>query len=618
MSLLLDQLLSRVGKTRESFGSSTKMGKIFRRNGVRQTPDLDRVMKLPRRKWEDSRQIHAELTEWLKKPRGTMELRPIQAASLADLHDYGGLLCPINVGGGKTLVSLLASEVLEASRPLLLIPAKLKRKTLVEIEKYREYWRFSPPHIVTYEWLGRVQADDVRDENQKVIAPGFLRTYSPDLIIADECHKLRNKNAAVVRRVARYLKENAGVKFVGLSGTITKRSLRDYAHISEWALRYMSPLPLNEKVLQEWADALDEKVQPEKRLSPGALLLLCDPEEMKEIAQGRDGLSKLRKVWSRRFAETPGVITSEDSMVSCSLQVTGVDVPLGENLEVAFAQATQDWKRPDGVDFVDPVSYWRHTRQLACGFYYRWKTPGPKEWIEKRREWGALVRRVVASSPFDSELQVAQAIVTRKVKDPKSEIFNGTVYVNWRNIKDTFEPETEPVWLSDVVLRFCEKWMKTEGGIVWVEHVAFAERLAALTKRPFFHRKGEDQKGNLIDQTTPAGGPIIASLQANFEGRNLQAWNTNLVVSPPPTGSVWEQLLGREHRSGQEADEVSFDVILNCFTQWQGFEQARQDAKYIQDTTGQIQKLVYADVDVPSASEVAKRSEARWAQPAAG
>ncbi|MEI6807023.1 MAG: helicase, partial [Myxococcaceae bacterium] len=83
-----------------------------------------------------------------------------------------------------------------------------------------------------------------------------------------------------------------------------------------------------------------------------------------------------------------------------------------------------------------------------------------------------------------------------------------------------------------------------------------------------------------------------ASIAAHSEGRNLQKWHQNLVMSCPANGSVWEQLIGRTHREGQLADKVTFDIVVACNEQLRSLHRAVSDARYIQDTTGQPQKLI--------------------------
>jgi len=95
---------------------------------------------------------------------------------------------------------------------------------------------------------------------------------------------------------------------------------------------------------------------------------------------------------------------------------------------------------------------------------------------------------------------------------------------------------------------------------------------------------------------------------ANSEGRNLQQWNKSLVISCQPSGKLFEQLLGRTHREGQEADEVSYEVMFACKEQMDGFYQALADARYLQDTLGSPQKLLYADLEL----SLAKTTGPRW------
>ena len=61
-----------------------------------------------------------------------------------------------------------------------------------------------------------------------------------------------------------------------------------------------------------------------------------------------------------------------------------------------------------------------------------------------------------------------------------------------------------------------------------------------------------------------------------------------------PTGKQWEQMIGRTHRYGQDADAVRVQVLTVVDEQVAGFEQAQADAEYIQQTTGQKQKLCLA------------------------
>jgi superfamily II DNA or RNA helicase len=105
---------------------------------------------------------------------------------------------------------------------------------------------------------------------------------------------------------------------------------------------------------------------------------------------------------------------------------------------------------------------------------------------------------------------------------------------------------------------------------------------------------------------------MIVSIHAGKEGLNLQPWATNFVVSPPPNGEQWEQLLGRTHRDGQQADEVTFDVAGFSVEHVEAFWQARRDSEYVAASLGSPQKLLVADHDFPALEDLAHRDGRRW------
>lgn len=590
MTQLLEKLARMAGKDPERLERGSAIGKIFRRNGVRKSAEFDRIRWLPKRDAEGAEELAQALTSVYKTPKGTMELRPIQALALEQIHDFGGLLGPMRVGAGKTLVTFLAGAVTEAKRPLLLIPAKLREKTLRDMRELRKHWKFATPRLLHYEQLSRVNSARA------------LEVLKPDLIIADEAHKLKNKKAAVTKRVARYMQANPDTGFVALSGTITMRSLRDYAHLSEWALGALSPLPREWSTLEEWSDALDVKVPDTRRMAPGVLTELMSPEER----SSGDELTAVRSAFRRRLTESTGVVATGDQQVACSLSIQAVEPEYGEATEQAFAHMRSTWETPDGHPIADAQSYWRHARELTCGFYYVWDPRPPQSWLDARKKWCSECRQVLTYNrkELDSELQVVQAIDRGDVKG-----FAAEALTEWRAVRQEFVPNVEPRWIDSSVVDYVERWLSANNGIVWVEHVALGFEIERQLRRPYYGQRGRTKTGAFIED---ARGGIVASVLANAEGRNLQSWSRNLVTSWPPNGGIVEQCMGRTHRDGQEADEVSFDVFCSCIQSWVGLLNAKQDAQYIEKSTGQNQKLNFADLTWPTASEIAMRPEARW------
>ncbi len=561
--------------------------------GVEFTADLQRILACQRRVWanDDVERLAEWLTQHLKTPGGREKLRPIQAVALWELAQRKALFGVIRVGAGKTLISLLARFMVPSQRPLLLTKASLIGKTEREMLQLARHWRMPRDlRIISYELLGRPQSVQL------------LQQYRPDLIICDEAHKLRNPRAAVTRRVARYMSANPDTICAIMSGTLTKRSLRDYSRLLRWSLKPMlAPIPQRENELEEWADALDEKVNPLRRLDVGALLYLCGPEEN----DAPDPLSAARRGFFRRLVQTPAVVATPQTPLDCSLTIAAAEPELSPAVDSAVRHLRDDYETPDGWPFSDAITLWRHIRELALGFYYRWNPRPPDEWLMPRRAWASECREIIKHSRrYDSEGQVAAEIVRGNIQSQ--------AYWAWKAVEKSFEPNTECVWLDDSVVRYAGDWAKKAPGIVWCEHVEFARKLSEYAKLDYYGRGGlAERTGRPIEGHAP-GESLIASIASNSEGRNLQAWSRNLIVSPMPNGPQWEQCLARTHRDGQTADEVSFDVIMTCIEHYGAIDQAQRDARYCHQTQGQLQKLLYADMVFPPEAEVISRRGPRW------
>jgi superfamily II DNA or RNA helicase len=100
----------------------------------------------------------------------------------------------------------------------------------------------------------------------------------------------------------------------------------------------------------------------------------------------------------------------------------------------------------------------------------------------------------------------------------------------------------------------------------------------------------------LLSHIDTKAGHGIVSIRAHGTGKNLQAYSVSLVLTPPGSGATWEQLLGRLHRPGQNADEVLFKVWQHTKELRAAFDQALSDASYIETTLGSKQKLSYANI----------------------
>lgn len=554
--------------------AAPRNSRLFRaaaNGGVRKSAEFDRIASLPRRTYtpEEGEKLADEMTEVLRTPNGKGRLRPVQAIALVELGMYGGLLGPMRAGSGKTLVTFLAPYVLQAQRPVLLMPAKLIERKKEQLKELSEDWRVAYwLHFLSYESLSRVSKAT------------WLQDLKTDCLLADEAHKLKNTKAACTKRVKRYLEINPEVPFIPLSATFTKRSVQDYSHLSFWSLRDGSPVPTDWATAEEWGNAIDERPRAAFRTAPGALTYFTG---------GSEELQDVRTGFQKRVTETPGVVATYDRLSDCSLTVARKQIDPDEKTVEAFAKLREDWETPDGVKLIGGLDVSRHARCLGLGFFYRWIKPGPLDWLEARKAWGKFVRHVLSHnrSGLDTELQVALACAKGKLENE--------AYLAWKGIKDTFKPETEAVWISTKALEACAEWLHEAPGICWTEHVAFAKVLSEWTGIPYCGEEGKDKDGIPIERH--GGKSVIASIRSSGEGRDLQyGWCRNLISSSPSQGLVYEQLLARTHRDGQEEDEVTCDIISACYEHESAFNQAKLDAEYIARTTGQEQRLGYCDI----------------------
>ena len=532
------------------------------RNGVPRSNEFKRIERLPRRQWEDDPQLD-ELNRLLQVTYGreesTMPLWRTQVAALRDLVEQGGLLAPIPVGGGKAFVSILAPVVYGARgpvrRPVLFVPPKLRRQTNEEvIPLLTKHWHLHDDFLVLgSNYLSLAQNADM------------LWVRRPSMIIIDEGHEWKNLQAARVRRLKRYLKAYPHTVVVILSGTIARKSIRDYAHLSEWALHEGSPVPRNESEIETWSRCLDPGIDEYDRLDGGALLRFCEEGE-----NAREG-------FRRRLVETPGVVAGPERALDVSLFLDERKVEVPDAIIEALQRIEDTWETPGGEQIAEAAGLWRAARQLACGFYYKWDPLPPRPWLEARREWKQFVRHTLRYNRrgLDSELQVWNDCKRMKVQP--------SPWLIWKQIKDTFDPNSVAVWVDDFLVDDAGQWLvEHPTGIVWTEHVAFGERFEN------YHGGGTE----LIGVT----GPIVASVRAHGEGKNLQdRWDSNLVVSCPSAAKTVQQLLGRTHREGQLSDVVSADFYFHTQVLRDSWNTAVEQAVYLEQTTGNRQKILYAD-----------------------
>lgn len=550
---ILGNLLAAEGRDVSDLPSTGVLGELGRRAGVTHTPEVDRVAALEARE-----PVSDEFVRLLSQHLRTREtndegeanmLRPAQALALRELYEYGGLVAPMRCGSGKTLVTLLAPTLLQSKRPLLLVPASLRDKTRRDFARYRLDWRVRLPKILSYEELSR--------KNQHTI----LEQLDPDLVLCDEAHKIRNRDAACTRRVDRFRKAKPSVVWAELSGTLIDDRLAHYRPAFVRSLGDRAPVPLAEVDAEEWAAYVDRDVPTRRRMSAGALEQLGDFHEYMR---------------SRR-----GVVPTPGSECDAGIEIATWSPELPETVSTTIREVTLTGERPDGIllgerELPDCLC------QLALGFYYVWDPLPPAWWLTPRSDWVAWVReRLDEHHPeYDSTEQLAAGLDHGKLRDTEGK----QALEAWRAVKHRFEPNRVPVWVDRGILTQAID-RAGDGCLVWVRYRAAGFELA---------RQGVEYFGEGTHAEAAEGRTIAASIAAHGTGANLQAWARNLVLTPPAGAHIWEQLLARTHREGQKADTVFVDLIDAIGYHSDVVSRARSQARAVGRASGFSQKLVEA------------------------
>lgn len=645
----------------EVFGESSRNVEAFAGSGqeVGKSRDLARVLELHRRSRPTDFTAIRSSFEHLKKS-GPCDCRSkynkpcasglldTQAWALDEIRSEQGLLGPISVGDGKTLIDLLAAMVIpDCKVAVLLIPPQL-RSQLIQVDWgfYGQHWTlpnlgsgawFDPKkptlHVIAYSELSSAKNSDILDR------------IKPDLIIADEAHLLRNSGTARTKRFKRFFSAHPKTRFCCWSGTLTTKSLKDYAHLSALALKEGSPTPLHWPTVEEWAGAIDPCDYPS---GIGALSALCAPGE------------HVREGFRRRLEDSRGVVASPATM-SCTAGLNFYERPATApgSVQDALTALLGTWTRPDGEELVSALDVHRCAKELSSGFFYHWIWPRAESlevrerWLRVRRDWHKEMREKLKQSKefMDSPLLLVKAairwhdgfvVVEKKgghqhsprcyeaehwcgsdsdeistncnhdcvlnllCKIPEGEVrheipphtkiapqptWDAQLWPEWREVRDTAKPETEGVWIDDFLARDAAAWCREPVGICWYEHDLFGRRVAELADAPLFGPGKESSDALVLERGLRS---VVASIRSHGTGKNLQCFSRNLVANTPSDAAVWEQLLGRTHRQGQESDEVSTYVYRHTAVNIEALSRAKMLAMYIQETMGGSQKLLRA------------------------
>lgn len=465
----------------------------------------------------------------------------------------------------------------------------------------------------------------------------------PDLLILDEAHNVKNPKAARTQRLRRYM-SSYQPRLVALSGTITSKSINDYHHLITQALRHLSPLPLNEALANNWSYVLDPEKPGADFGRSGSASKTGPLSPLVKWAKKRfpddeipDGIPGFRKAYRLRLTSTPGVVATGDYEIGVSLTIENESVPKFKqdpkwpDLDKMMKQVEDEWRTPSGDEIEHGFHKWRYLYELTTGFYYKLRWPAIEELTRKglsegeAKEYLALaLEHHEAKQEFSRALRKwieyqgrpgldTPLLVESSMAQHGDRAVGKALYSLWKAKKDLeFDgmPEriSEPVRICDYKIAHAVKWAEKllhktrghEGAIIWAHHDDPGRWLADALKAaglPYLWCPSESvRKGSNAAILDPKNADkiVVASMGGHGTGKNLQHFQHQFFLQFPRQADLLEQVLGRTHRNGQQADELCPATCNTTDFDHQNMWACLIDALYIHQTTGARQKAIYS------------------------
>lgn len=565
--------------------------------------DINRILDLPVQ-FGYSKQDRAKFTEIFKGR--TIELRDIQVDALLTVFFQEAGFFPIGVGWGKTIISVFSHIVGESKRCLLFVPSKLvKQLTEVDIP-WMEYefgedvdWCCLSGHHIS-------ERKDMMDKCRLTIIPysllsqpdawDLLDASNADMVVSDECHLLKRKSSARTKRVLGFLREHPEIRFIPMSGTITRNSLLDYWHLISRATGDKNPLPKTFAQTCSWEEVIGVVGDyPVYKIRDLEFLAGWYGEQIQQLPQAR-GISFYREAIKYRIQSSPMVNATADQSCDASIEIETIPLTPGKVLKDAIKTLGESWVDPNGDEIADQIVFNQRNAQLHSGFFYR------LVWPEGTPEW--MIHAHEAKNELLSEMRSWFKGGLRKGHDTPMLVFKSLkarseyvrklqpAYDLWHRILNGREPHKRDQileWVDPFKITAAVSWARKEKiGIIWYKWDAVGELLRDKIPGAEYCPAGCKEVKLLQEKV------LICSI-AHGVGKNLQHHNKQLFVDVPRAGLDWEQNLGRTHRQGQKEDTVFADVLIGGSHDDKGLCNSIEQARYLDQTGSGAQKLLIAD-----------------------
>jgi hypothetical protein len=642
--------------------------------------DFARILSLPVHPLDRPRCPDPETyARTLVNPAAPMEdgkafaLRPLQIDALYEYETLGGLISPLGVGAGKTVCCVGSAKIgLQRRghrRAVIMVPPEVIDQ-LVKVDIPRMRSRLSLDGIAFWpvqgsaekrKWICEQPGSGVWIYTYSMLSTPTgeeeLRSIAATLHICDEAQRIANRSSARTKRwlgVVDKIEEAllAGrlgpdvtakhVEVLALSGTITRKSVKDYSHLAELALINASPVPMHGQSIYELSTAIDQDhegtgLSEEEQRRVGMFLTWASQNGINwsdEKYQTYSRREMLREAYQLRLRSSPGVIGSSDVGVEASLIIAWSEPQRPRNasteLMVTHMQnVVEKMQTPDGDEIDFAMHSFKWLWELSSGFYnsLQWpavdvvvRTQAMKNKPVSTSEATAIIlasqehhallqayhvqlRRFLKNTYIpkcDTPMLVA-AEITRQIEGKErnhrlpSDLIDAYKVQKEARFDEMIERFSMAVRICDYKPAAAVQWAeehakKDVGGYIWFHHPELGRWTCELLKEAGIEHTFAPAGHN----DAPFKSGIIVASYAHGTGKNLQHQSRNLFLELPQTALTMEQTIGRTHRSGQKADDVRCDVYVGNGFELALYNHLLAQADYIQATTGMAQRLCYA------------------------
>lgn len=572
----------------------------------------------------------------------------VQAEAIQSFAELGTVFGPIEAGGGKTLVSLrciaYAFERGMVQRAMLFLPPNVYTQL---VDHDINWARKRVPLGLSFHLLGGKSP-----EQRKAMTAGrrgcwvmpysllstadsseLLEAIRPDLMFFDEAHNLKNRQTARTKRILTYWKKYRPM-VCAVSGTMTAKSLRNYAHILLMCLGQRSPLPTDMSIVDEWAVVLDSEQSAEGRhvqttnTGPLRPLINWSNGNFPNSTKLEFDVAGFRRAYQNRLLTAPGVVSSPADALGTSLVIENHKAPpANDALLKLFQQLNDLWTTPDGDEIEHAMLVWKWRTELTAGFYNSlvWPDAGQvserlgisvdqatdllvrsKEHHKAQQAYHKELRAWFKSRPhqinLDTPMLVAGDMARNGEKNVGRDLYQAWLKKQESDFSGRIERLSVPVRVCDYKIKAAAAWAKDNAhtdGILWYYHQEVGawlfEELRALGV-PAVHCPGGKAANEFLTkpdaESRCRGKFLVCSLSAHGTGKNLQFLTDQCFVQLPPTELLMQQSVARTHRTGQKADVVECTTMVSNETDELHLAALLNDAMYVFETMASQRKVL--------------------------